>query len=154
VLLPSHRIHRLTEVLGNMTLVVHDGAYVLGYGRPLDLTRTSRFCVRIAAHIPFTQFPASVAYLLRCSGLRTSGNGWFHYFFRIKTMNTTITRTHVPETDRMDTVDQLFGVKYVLKFEPTAFQIRGEVGRELRLWLRVFARPNEGRLVKNLDDPV
>jgi len=37
-------------------------------------------------------------------------------------MHTTITRTVVPETARMDTVDKLFGIKYVLKLEPTVFQ--------------------------------
>ena len=34
----------------------------------------------------------------------------------------TITRTLVPESKRMDIVDKLFGIKYVLKLEPTVFQ--------------------------------
>ncbi len=37
-------------------------------------------------------------------------------------MNTTISSHLVPEAERMDTVDKLFGIKYVLKLEPTVFQ--------------------------------
>lgn len=37
-------------------------------------------------------------------------------------MNTTITSSLVPESARMDTVDKLFGIQYVLKLEPTVFQ--------------------------------
>ncbi len=37
-------------------------------------------------------------------------------------MNTTISSHLVPEAERMDTVDRLFGIKYVLKLEPTVFQ--------------------------------
>lgn len=37
-------------------------------------------------------------------------------------MNTTISSHLVPEAKRMDTVDRLFGIQYVLKLEPTVFQ--------------------------------
>lgn len=36
--------------------------------------------------------------------------------------NQTISSRLVPETERMDFVDKLFGIKYVLKLEPTIFQ--------------------------------
>ncbi len=34
----------------------------------------------------------------------------------------TVTRQIVPEASRMETVDKLFGIQYVLKLEPTVFQ--------------------------------
>ena len=37
-------------------------------------------------------------------------------------MNTIISRRLVPEADRMDFVDKLFGINYVLRLEPTVFQ--------------------------------
>lgn len=37
-------------------------------------------------------------------------------------MNQSITACLVPEVDRMDAVDKLFGIKYVLKLEPTIFR--------------------------------
>ena len=36
-----------------------------------------------------------------------------------------ITYTVVPETERMNVVDQLFGVRYVTLFEPTVFNMAG-----------------------------
>jgi len=37
-------------------------------------------------------------------------------------MNTTITSQLVPEASRMDTVDRLFGLRYVLQLEPAVFR--------------------------------
>lgn len=38
------------------------------------------------------------------------------------TSGTHVTRQIVPEASRMDTVDKLFGIQYVLQLEPTVFQ--------------------------------
>ncbi len=42
----------------------------------------------------------------------------------------TITCNTVPESERMDFVDKLFGISYVLKLEPTIFNMAGMLAAE------------------------
>ena len=42
----------------------------------------------------------------------------------------TIICSTVPETERMDFVDKLFGISYVLKLEPTVFNMAGMLAAE------------------------
>lgn len=66
------------------------------------MTADTLFLVRSVVHIPLTNSPPSVS---RSALLQRVAHVWglvAPYFFRIKTMDTTITRTHVLETDRMD----------------------------------------------------
>lgn len=41
-----------------------------------------------------------------------------------------ISITTVPESERMDTVDRIFGVRYVTQFEPTVFNMAGMLASE------------------------
>lgn len=58
---------------------------------------------------------------MRLDGL---GEGPFHTFFSDQFMTTpTIINTIVPESERMNIVDGLFGMSYMLKLEPAVFSI-------------------------------
>lgn len=57
------------------------------------------------------------------SALGALGRGQTPLFFSIGFhMNAIISSSLVPEADRMDFVDKLFGLSYVLKLEPVVFQ--------------------------------
>jgi hypothetical protein len=51
------------------------------------------------------------------------GLGFFFIFLDTSMTSQAITNAIVPETDRMNIVDRLFGLGYVLKLEPTVFNI-------------------------------
>jgi hypothetical protein len=48
-------------------------------------------------------------------------------FFAHHIMNLLIANTIVPETQRLEVVDRLFGVHYALKIEPTIFNMAGHL---------------------------